>query len=201
MCIRDRPKDLKDKDLWIRVSCRLHLDSVLNAQPIHKWYPKTKLDKAKEINCGAVRLFKSHRYYDAFRKFQLTLKLLTFILEELEAKEVKEADLLIAQEAEDLSLTCYSNIAACQFQWNNYGHVIQLTSKVLAKQAENVKLLYRRGVAYLKLKEFEESKRDLVEAHRLDPSNKAINEKLGQLRVQEKKHKEQLANGMKKMFG
>ncbi len=40
-----------------------------------------------------------------------------------------------------------------------------------------------------------------VEAHRLDPSNKAINDKMGALRVQETKHLEQLAGGMKKMFG
>ncbi len=40
-----------------------------------------------------------------------------------------------------------------------------------------------------------------VKAHRLDPSNKAINDKMGALRVQEMKHLEQLAGGMKKMFG
>ena len=40
-----------------------------------------------------------------------------------------------------------------------------------------------------------------MEAHRLDPTNKAINEKLGQLRVREKRHVEELSKGMKKMFG
>lgn len=201
----DIQKNKRDKvstaDVWIEVNCQIFLESLLNAQPIHKWYPETKLDKAKEINLGAVRLFKTQRYLDAFRKFQVTLKLLTFIMEEVKEVETDEDRENLLAQAEDLSLTCYSNIAACQFQWNNFKLVIDLTSKVLEKQPDNVKLLYRRGVAYLERKEFEESKADLVEAHRLDPSNKAINEKLGQLRVQEKKHKEQLANGMKKMFG
>jgi hypothetical protein len=49
--------------------------------------------------------------------------------------------------------------------------------------------------------EFVESRSDLVEAHRLDPGNKAINEKLGQLRLREKRHNMQMADGMKKMFG
>ena len=123
-----------------------------------------------------------------------TLKLVTFYLDEA-AKDDKSRE-----EAEKLRLTLLSNLAACQFQWNNHDHVIKLASKVLPAQRENVKLLYRRGVSYLERGEFSEAKNDLGEAHRLDPKNKAINEKLGHLRVREKKHKEQLANGMRKMF-
>ena len=72
---------------------------------------------------------------------------------------------------------------------------------MLERQPDNVKLLYRRGVAHLEKNEFRESKADLVEAHRLDPTNKAINEKLGLLRIKEKRHLEELSKGMKKMFG
>ena len=86
-------------------------------------------------------------------------------------------------------------------QWGNYSYVIELASRVLERQPDNVKLLYRRGVSHLEKNEFGESKVDLVEAHRLDPTNKAINEKLGQLRVREKRHLEELSKGMKKMFG
>ena len=86
-------------------------------------------------------------------------------------------------------------------QWGNYTYVIELASRVLERQPDNVKLLYRRGVSYLEKSEYGESKVDLVEAHRLDPTNKAINEKLGQLRVREKRHLEELSKGMKKMFG
>ena len=79
--------------------------------------------------------------------------------------------------------------------------VVDLATKVLEDQPDNVKLLYRRGVSHLEMKDFEAAKADLVEAHRLDPSNKAINEKMGNLRVAEKRHKDQMAKGMKKMFG
>lgn len=99
-----------------------------------------------------------------------------------------------------MRLTCLSNLAACQFQWGNYRYVADLATKVLDRQPDNVKLLYRRGVAHLEMKDFEAAKADLVEAHRLDPSNKAINEKMGHLRVLEKKHLDHLAKAMKKMF-
>ena len=98
-------------------------------------------------------------------------------------------------------MTCYSNLAACQFQWGNHSHVICLANEVLESNPDNVKLLYRRGVAHLETKDFDAARRDLVKAHGLDPSNRAINDKMGSLRIAEKKHKDQMAKGMKKMFG
>ncbi len=211
------------REARVEVECELTLESVLNAQPIHKWYPETKFDKAQEANAAAVRLFKLGRTVDAFHKFHLTLTLLTFVVDEAEAAK-KKADRRereeggkpdsgdpaaaggsnvsddLAKQASDLSLTCLSNLAACHFQWGNHAFVAKLASRVLERQPANVKLLYRRGVARLEMRDFEASRADLVEAHRLDPSNKAINDKMGVLRIQEKKHKELLAGGMKKMF-
>ena len=103
----------------------------------------------------------------------------------------------IATPAQEL----FTNADPSLLQWGNYTYVIELASRVLERQPDNVKLLYRRGVAHLEKNEFGESKVDLVEAHRLDPTNKAINEKLGQLRVREKRHVEELSKGLKKMFG
>ncbi len=191
---------LSSADGWVHVECELRLDRCINADPIYKWYAETKLDKAKEANADAVALFKAKRRLDAFVKFRLTLTLLTFVLEAEVGTEKEEKEKLVA-EAEDLRMTCLSNLAACHFQWGNYAFVIDLASKVLARQADNVKLLYRRGVAHLERSEFAEAKTDLVEAHRLDPTNKAINEKMGQLRLRERKHLEQISAGMKKIFG
>ena len=184
--------------VWLHVECHIHLETLLNAQPIYKWYAETKLDKAREANAAAVRLFKAKRTLDAFHKFHLTLTLLTYVLEESGGKGEEAAT---AAAADDLRLTCYSNLAACQFQFRNFAHVVSLASRVLERQPDNVKLLYRRGVARLETKDdLDGAKADLVEAHRLDPSNRAINEKLGQLRVAERRRVEALSNGMKKMF-
>ncbi|TRY72504.1 hypothetical protein TCAL_09543 [Tigriopus californicus] len=193
---KNKREPVELKEVWVDIECQVHLESVLNAQPLDKWHAETKLEKAKEINEAAVRLFKTQRYLDAFYQFRSAMRLVVFVLED--KPEVAES---LRKEAMDMKLSCYSNIAACQFQWKNFGYVIQIGGKVLEHQPQNVKMLYRRGVSYLERKEFPEAKSDLSEAHKLDPSNKAINDKLGQLRILEKKHTQHLANNMKKMFG
>ena len=40
-------------------------------------------------------------------------------------------------EAEDLSLTCRSNLAAVHFRWGNHKFVIDLASKVLDRQVRD----------------------------------------------------------------
>ncbi len=187
----------------VELICLITLVNFLNAEPVSKWHPETKVDKAKEISASAVRLFKMGRVLDSFHKFHLALKLLTFVLEKdrqkTDADDVTVDPSLVSQ-ARDMTSTCYSNLAACHFQWGNHEHVVKLAGRVLATQSDNVKMLYRRGVAYLAMKDFEEAQKDLTKAHRLDPTNKAINDKLGQLRIAEKKHQERLAAGLKKMF-
>ena len=57
-------------DCWVEVECALWLRGCLNAEPVHKWYAETKMEKAKEANAAAVALFKAKRRLDAFRKFR-----------------------------------------------------------------------------------------------------------------------------------
>ncbi len=105
---------------------------------------------------------------DAFHKFHLTLTLLTFILEDETAKKRKKASDKACQvsevlsQASEISQTCLSNLAACHFRWGNHALVGRLASKVLEKQPANVKLLYRRGVANLEMRDFEAVRKDLV---------------------------------------
>ena len=59
----------------IRIDCVVHLICLLNAEPIYKWYPETKLEKAKQVYSQAVELFKEGRYLDSFHLFQSGYKL------------------------------------------------------------------------------------------------------------------------------
>ena len=63
---------------WLTVDCRVHLKSLLNAEPLYKWYPETKLTKAKELYLEGVELFKLGRYLDSFHLFQWAYKLSVF---------------------------------------------------------------------------------------------------------------------------
>lgn len=203
---RNKREKVDLKEVWIDIECKIQLESVVNADPVYKWYPETKVSKAKELNDQAVRSFKSQRYSDAFKKFRLVDTLVTFALDDLKdpAKVEKmcgnqEASNL-EKEASGMKSTCLSNMAACQLQWGNFDHVIKISNDVLESNPNHVKMLYRRGVSFLERKEFDEARNDFIKAHKLEPGNKAINDKIGVLRVEEKKHKDQMSNNLKKMF-
>ena len=45
----------------VRVDCDITLVTLLNADPVYKWFPETKLDKARQYYSIAVDLFKQSR--------------------------------------------------------------------------------------------------------------------------------------------
>merc|ERR1719219_2398306 len=103
-------------------------------------------------------------------------------------------------EAWKLRTACCNNLAACHFQWGNHASVVQLSTVVLQADSNQVKALYRRGVSYLELKEFDFAVRDLVAAHKVEPSNRAVNEALGQVKQRKKKEQALMHAKMSKMF-
>ncbi|KAJ7307608.1 hypothetical protein JRQ81_009649 [Phrynocephalus forsythii] len=68
---------------------------------------------------------------------------------------------------------CYNNLAACllQMQPVNYERVREYSLRVLEKQPENTKALYRAGVAFYHLRDFDKAHRYLVAAINLQPKD------------------------------
>jgi len=189
--------------LSITIDCDVSLLSVDNADPVYKWYPETKLDKAKQYYASAVELFKQARYLDSFYLFQPAYRLTAFVTALCDTdKPAGDADALnIVEDARKLNVNCLNNMAACHFQWSNHRAVIQLSSRVLEINPGQVKALYRRGVSYLVFNEFDSSEQDLVKAAKIDPSNRAVQEQLGEARKKRRRGREEMANKMSKMFG
>jgi len=194
-----------ESSLRITIDCDVTLLSVDNADPVYKWYPETKLDKAKQYYASAVELFKQARYLDSFYLFQPAYKLTMFVTAltdtDKPAGDAVALSLNIVEDARKLNVNCLNNMAACHFQWSNHRAVIQLSSRVLEINPDQVKALYRRGVSYLVMNEFESSEQDLVRAAKIDPSNRAVQEQLGEARKRRKRGREEMANKMSKMFG
>ena len=71
-------------------------------------------------------------------------------------------------------MSCLNNMAACHFQWYNHEAVVSLSSRVLELQPDQVKALYRRGVSFLRMNEYDRSEEDLVKAAKLEPGNRAV---------------------------
>lgn len=179
---------------WIILDFELTLTSLLNADPIYKWFNETKLAKAREFHSAGVRLFKERRHLDSFHMFKHAYRL-AVLARGLETDEFAEA-----KAARELQQLCYNNIAACHFQWNNHKSVVDLSDLVLEVQPNMVKTLYRRGVSNMALQEYDLAEKDLILARKLEPTNRAVNEKLGQAQQRKKAADAKLAQRMSKMF-
>ena len=64
-----------NESLVLTLDCDVSLVSLLNADPVFKWFPETKLAKAKQYYGLAVELFKQARYLDSFYLFQPAYRL------------------------------------------------------------------------------------------------------------------------------
>jgi len=81
-------------------------------------------------------------------------------------------------------------MAACQIKINEPYEAAENCSKAIEIESTNVKALYRRGQSYNKAGEFEKAKKDLVDAAKKEPSNKAVREELELLKKNESSAKE-----------
>lgn len=179
---------------WITLEFELKLMSLLNAEPIYKWFNETKLTKAREFHSAGVRLFKERRHLDSFHMFKHAYRLAVL------AKGLETDNYAEAGSARELQQLCFNNLAACHFQWNNHKSVVELTDLVLESQPSLVKALYRRGVSNMALQEYDLAETDLILARKLEPANRAVNEKLGQAQQRKKAADTKLAQRMSKMF-
>lgn len=209
--------------MWVTLEVVVCLMTLTNAEPIYKWYPETKLERARELYSLGVKLFKQSRFLDSYYLFQaahrlavLAVGVLTPHKPVMDNKDLKktvadptlvrcggpleEADPETREDAAGLSKNCVNNIAACHFQWNNHSSVVELSTIVLKDQPKQVKALYRRGLAYSGCGQLDLAEKDLVMAHKEDPSNRAVNEKLGQVKLRRKKEAAEMASRMSKMF-
>jgi len=213
--------------LWVTIVAVVQLVNLVQAEPLWRWFPETRLARAKDHYAAAVNLFKLSRWLDAFHLFQAAhrLALLAIGVKEKEDKKLKAGHqksledhtsstssesrsssggrtLAAASLAEawKLRTACCNNLAACHFQWGNHASVVQLSTVVLQVDPNQVKALYRRGVSYLEMKEFDFAERDLVAAHKVEPSNRAVSEALGQVKLRKKREQASMQAKMSKMF-
>ncbi|XP_074306209.1 uncharacterized protein LOC141641450 [Silene latifolia] len=74
----------------------------------------------------------------------------------------------------DLAVSLNSNLAACALKLGEYRAAVDLCSMILDTFPRNVKALFRRAVAFMKLKRFLEAELDLVEALVVEPRNNDV---------------------------
>lgn len=156
----------------ITVEFEITLTKCERNKSIWEWNAEEKYEIALRYKERGVELFKVSRITDAFYKFSRACK----ILITLEPISDLELDKQLESNINDLRLGLYNNMAMCHLSRKNFKHTIALCTKVLYKDKNNIKALYRRGVAYGKLNNNEKAVADIKEVLTLEPNNNAAKE-------------------------
>ncbi|KAL8095194.1 hypothetical protein AgCh_036591 [Apium graveolens] len=121
-------------------------------------------------------LFKAGKYWRASRKYEKASKY-------VEYDHSFNADDKCRAKA--LQLSCHLNNAACKLKLDEFVEAARECTKVLDLDEFNVKALFRRSQAYLKMSELEKANNDLKRALVIDPDNRDV--KLVYKELQDKK--------------
>lgn len=184
--------------LNIDVHFTLHLISYELKGFVYEWDAKRKFELALQHKERGNELFK-HSHVDASHRFGKALKILCSIPLGVEDPP-KVVDTINVSEIDELKAKLYNNLASCYLKHGDNVTVIELCEKVLSYDPNNVKALYKTGVAWCNERDYEKAKDYLLKVVNLEPENKAAREKLGYttVKIQEEQAKVNLI--IKKMF-
>ena len=186
--------EIGTEDIIVKFQMTLH--SFEPFKPIWNWSAEEKYHISSEYKAIGVRLFKDGRYIDAFHMFSKSCKIL-ITLEPIEDLELEES---LENKIGVLRIILYNNMAECHLNRKNYEHAITLCCKVLKKDENNVKALYRRGIAYGNLKNVEKAVEDLKKVLSIDPNNSLAREKYNLYNEQWQAANERYERIVKRMF-
>ncbi|KOC62078.1 Peptidyl-prolyl cis-trans isomerase FKBP65 [Habropoda laboriosa] len=187
---------LEGIDMCLIIKFEITLTEMQPYKPIWEWTPEEKYLLALKYKETAVQLFKENRCVDAFHRFSKACK----ILITLEPISDLELDAKLQSNIDNLRLVLYNNMAGCQLSRKNYEHTISLCSKILNKESNNVKALYRRGVAHGNLKDLEKAVMDLKSAVNLEPHNQMIKEQYFMYNTKLQEANKKFEDMVKRMF-
>ncbi|XP_021750221.1 70 kDa peptidyl-prolyl isomerase-like [Chenopodium quinoa] len=134
--------------------------------------PRSIYIHARGLKDGGNVCFKNGEFVSAGAKYDRGLKLLCFGLPSNVEDSVMFWNLAIVLEL---------NLAACALKIHDYNQTKELCSLVLNLDGSNVKALYRRALAEIRLFQLEEAYEDLGKAAKIEPTNKDILRKLERL--------------------
>lgn len=162
-------------------------------KPKERWQMTTeeRLNQAKRLKTEGTDLFQSQKYEEAAAKYEDAA---TYAVDEgVEGNDIPD-------EEKALYTSCWSNAAMCYCKMKDWTDATRACNYVLAIDSEasnNIKALYRRGLARMHLGFLKEAKEDLMAAHNIDKTNTDVRKALANLKeaFAEAKRKEKAAFG------
>jgi chemotaxis protein histidine kinase CheA len=138
---------------------------------------KEKLSEASRLKAEGTEAFKAGKWAQAQPLYAEAAGWVEYDDDFVEESTKAEAGALV--------ISCWLNEAQCCLKLQDWAGAISASSSVLRKDGENVKALYRRGLANTKLQNFETGRQDLKRAATLDPKSREIREALEGLKEAE----------------
>lgn len=160
-----------------------------------KWEmsPEEKIQKAKKLKTEGTSLFMEKRFGEAAGLYE---EAASFVFSEGEGEFVPDDD-------KELYTSCYSNAAMCYIKTNNWGDAVRSSNTVLKVEGyeNNLKALYRRGLAKLNQGTLKDAKTDLMAAYKVDNKNKDVRKALAKLKEAHAAAKKKEKSTFGGMFG
>lgn len=165
---------------------------------IFNWTAEQKYELALHHKYKGNELYKTS-YVEASYRFGKALKVLCSIPIEVEDPP-KIVDNIKVEDIIALKVLLHNNLASCYFKNHNYQSVIHLCKKVLEVDSDNVKALYKKGIAHADERDFEKAQECLQRVVQLEPGNKIAKEKLSFVNAKVNESNAKVNNMIKKMF-
>ncbi|XP_037550573.1 tetratricopeptide repeat protein 9A [Nematolebias whitei] len=180
---RAQPPNSSSRSKDPRHQQQRHHGSSMLKQPAQN-EPADAVRRALDFKSQGTQCYKDKKYREAIGKYHralLEIKGLCRLLGEPESPApllppISRSSTLTDEQKgamENAELECYNSLAACLLQMElvNYERVKEYCLKVLHKEGKNFKALYRSGVAYYHLGDFQKALDYLKESHKQEPSD------------------------------
>lgn len=106
----------------------------------------------------------------------------------------------VSKSLEEIQISCLLNQAACFLQLEDSRKALDVCNQLLQIQPENVKGLFRRGCAFLRIGEPDAAISDLTKANSLAPEDAAIRKKLAEAKQKKQSQKSKEKKVYQQMF-
>ncbi|XP_015056471.1 70 kDa peptidyl-prolyl isomerase-like [Solanum pennellii] len=151
-------------------------------KPFWKMETKEKIEACDKIKNEGNVLFKDGNFQCASRKYEKASKFIQFDHSFNNDEKCR---------ANTLRISCYLNNAACKLKMGEHQEASELCSKVIEYDPCNVKALFRRAQAYLRINELEKAEIDINKALEVDPTNRDVKVMYKELKNKQKQYTQQ----------
>ena len=166
-------------------------------KPKERWQmsEEERIVESQKMKDAGTALFKEKRFEEAAAKYEESA---------LFAVEEGTTGNDVPLSAIPLFVSCFSNAAMCYIKLKSWPDAIRTCDTVLEIDSEtgtNIKALYRRGIARTHVGLYKEAKTDLMEAYKIDNTNKEVRKALKSLKEESQKAKNKEKAAFGGMFG